>query len=141
MSSWKADPKQRHLAFGEFWDGILSNATAPMIMGKVQGPRGIPGSGVLSAGFVTITENVYYRWVFDAQFGDEVAFGFAGPASADVAAFWQQVGRERGLLSDNANRFLSWFWTDMTEKTADAVATRAAVLGVETIVLLSTWAR
>lgn len=140
MSSWNADPAERHIQFGEFWTGILNNVTAPVMMGKVQGPRGIPGSGTLSAGFVTVTENAYYRWVFDATEGDELAFSFAGPSSADVAAFWQQVGRERDLLSNNGNRFLSWFWTDMTEETADVVAARAAALGVQTIVLLSTWA-
>lgn len=140
ISNWHADPNERHLQFGTFWAGLLDNSTAPVIMGKLQGPRGIPGTGTLSAGFVTVTENAYYRWIFGATVGDELAFGFAGPSSLSVCQLWQGVGAERGLLSHNANRFLSWFWTQMTEKTADAVATRAAVLGVQTIVLLSTWA-
>eukprot|EP01048_Picozoa_sp_COSAG05_P020184 COSAG05_NODE_3364_length_2113_cov_2.916584_1_plen_568_part_10 len=140
ISNWLADPDERHLQFGTFWAGLLDNSTAPVIMGKVQGPRGIPGTGTFSAGFVTVTENAYYRWIFGATVGDEVAFSFAGPSSFSVAQFWQGVGAERGLLSHNPNRFLSWFWTQMTEESADVVATRAAVLGVQTIVLLSTWA-
>ena len=61
-----------------------------------QGPRGIPGSGSLSAGFVTVTANTYYRWIFDADERDELAFGFAGPSSPDVAALWTKVDRALG---------------------------------------------
>jgi hypothetical protein len=47
------------------------------MMGKLQGARGLPGTGVPSAGFVSVTANTHYKWMFDAVDGDELAFGFA----------------------------------------------------------------
>lgn len=84
--------------------------------------------------------NANYKWILAAEAGSELAYGFASESSLAVAALWHTVGQERGLLAETENRFLSWFWTDMTEHTADATAARAAALGVDTIVLLDTWA-
>ena len=110
-------------------------------MGKLQGPRGLLGTPACSAGFMSVSGNAYYKWIFDAAAGEELAFGFAPGGSAGsgaVAALWRGVGEERGLLTRNENRFLSWMWTQMTEASADDVAARAVRLGVQTIVLLST---
>ena len=41
LSTWSVPPSQRHLRFGLFWSGILTNATSPVIMGKIQGPMGV----------------------------------------------------------------------------------------------------
>lgn len=150
---------EKHLAFGEFWQGgLLSNTvdidggdggdqplplpaspSPALVMGKLQGPRANPGTTGASAGFMTITKNAYYKWIFYATVGDEVAFGIArGDALAGslaVSKLWRSVAAERGLLDlEKPNRFLSWLWTEVTEATADAVGARASVLGVETVV-------
>ena len=57
--AWHADPVERHLGFGEWWAGLLTNSTAPIVMGRLQGPRATPGptaiAGAPSAGFMTIS--------------------------------------------------------------------------------------
>lgn len=76
--------------------------------GRLQGPRGNPGTGEISAGFMTISTRSYYRFIFYAVEGDELSFGFAGPSSRDVAGLWMAVGRERGIgVTDHSNRFNS----------------------------------
>ena len=139
-SGWHADPVERHLAFGEFWSGILANTTAPVIMGRLQGPRGVPGTGEISAGFMTLSPRSYFRYLFYAEAGDQLAFGFAGPSSSDVAALWTGVAHEHGIaVLSAANRFNTFFWTDLTELSAPAAATRAQALGVETLMLMQDW--
>jgi hypothetical protein len=140
LAGWGGDPVERHLEFGAFWTGILENSTAPIMMGRLQGPRGNPGTGEISAGFMTISPRSYYRFLFYAQEGDELAFGFAGPSSREVANLWLTAGRERGIdLMAHTNRFNTFFWTEMTEDTAMAVAARATVLGVDTIMIDDSW--
>jgi hypothetical protein len=140
LTGWHADPVERHLAFGQFWGGILANATAPIMMGRLQGPRGVPGTGEISAGFMTLSSRSYFRYIFYAEPGDQLAFGFAGPGSSDVAALWMGVAREHEIaVLDSANRFNTYLWTDMTEASAPAAAARAQALGVETLMLMQDW--
>lgn len=106
LSGWHADPVEKHLEFGEFWNGILTNATAPVIMGRLQGPRGLPGTGEISAGFMTLSPRSYFRYIFYAEAGDALSFGFAGPTSAAVAALWAGVAHEHAISVLSAtNRF------------------------------------
>jgi hypothetical protein len=139
LRAWHADPVERHLAFGEFWQGLLSNDTAPVVMGKLQGAHALPASAGPSAGFMTITANGYYKYIFNAIEGDKLAFSFTGNASSDVAKTWQTVGMDQGVLQNNPQRFLSWLWTDFTEATASQVIERAKILGVDTVVILNDW--
>ena len=114
---WKGDPTEKHLAFGEFWSGILpsciptdGNCTSPTVMGKLQGPRSFggttAGSTLPSAGFVAITNHSYFRYIFYATTGDAVGITIA--PSQEVARVWMDMGRASGVLSDNPNRFKSW---------------------------------
>ena len=119
-------------------------APPPLVMGKLQGPRANPSSVGASAGYMTITKNAYYKWIFYATAGDELAFGIVpGDATAGslaVSKLWRTVAAERGLLDrPKPNRYLSWLWTDITEETADAIGARASVLGVDTVVALTSW--
>jgi beta-glucanase (GH16 family) len=132
-----ADPIEKHLAFGEFWSGILCNATAPIVMGRLQGPRGIPGTGEISAGFMTISPRSYFRYIFNVQEQDELAFGFAASSSADVAQLWTRVASARSIpVLNNANRFNTYVWADVSEATALAMGTRAVALGAQVLMLL-----
>eukprot|EP01047_Picozoa_sp_COSAG01_P135968 COSAG01_NODE_66297_length_270_cov_1.263158_1_plen_76_part_10 len=75
-------------------------------MGRLQGPRGIPGTGEISAGFMTISPRSYFRYIFNVQEQDELAFGFAASSSADVAQLWTRVASARSIpVLNNANRF------------------------------------
>ena len=78
LRRWDGDPDERHLMFGEWWAGLLDNSTAPIVMGKLQGPRAPPGPGALagapSAGFMTLSGRGYYKYIFYAEAGDAVAF-------------------------------------------------------------------
>lgn len=141
LAGWTVHPPDRHLQFGEFWSGLLSNATAPIVMGRLQGPRAIPGSAVASAGFIAVTAAAYYKWIFAASVGDELAFAVSDPRerSAGVAATWLSVASDREWPRPSPNRFLSWFWTDLTEAAHSAAGARAAVLGVDTVMLLNKW--
>ena len=139
LDSWSgADPVERHVAYGEFWHGILSNTTgAPVTMGRLQGPRGTPGTGEISAGFMTLSPRTYFRYVFYAEAGDELAFGFAGPASADVAALWIGVAAARNVpVLKNNNRFNSYVWADVSEANSAAIGQRAVGLGAQAVMLL-----
>ena len=111
LSDWHADPVEKNIEFGEYWQGLhLTNATAPIIMGKLQGPRSIPlqkGTATPSAGFIALTRNTYYKWMIRAREGDELGFSIvkSGSSSPDVARrTWMSAAGERGLLKDNPNR-------------------------------------
>ena len=80
------------------------------MMGKLQGPRGVPGTGTPSAGFMTVSRSGYYRWIIDATVGDELAFGVAGPTSLDVAAMWYAAGNF-GIILDDFSRVSQLFDT------------------------------
>jgi hypothetical protein len=119
-SNWHGDSVERHIMFPEFWLGILEscvptdgNCTSPTVMGKLQGPRGFgtdPGSTTLpSAGFVSITNHSFYKYMFYAVEGDAVGMTIA--PSADIGHIWMDIGRNAGVLFDNENRFKSWLWT------------------------------
>ena len=56
VSGWSVEPTDRHIQFGEYWRGTLANGLEPpLMMGKLQGPRGAPGTGVASAGFMSVS--------------------------------------------------------------------------------------
>ena len=64
----------RHLDI--FCADLLTNATAPLVMGKLMGPAGLRGLGpdglspaAPSAGFVTISRGTYYNGMFYATAG------------------------------------------------------------------------
>jgi hypothetical protein len=45
----------------------MDNASSPAVMGKLQGPFGTPGSSeTVAAGFMSIGNSTYYRYVFYA---------------------------------------------------------------------------
>jgi hypothetical protein len=138
IDDWTAVTDERHLMFGEYWQGLLDNSTAPVVMGKLQGPRGIPSTGATSSGFITISNNTYYKYAWFVDTSTKLAFTFAGPSSKDVASVWQAVGRAEGIEQKrNDNRYLTWIWTDADEMDMDLKAKRANVLGVEMIFLAS----
>ena len=144
-ADWHGDPIERHIEFGEFWSGILpsciptsGNCTSPTVMGKLQGPRSIGGVSTTippSAGFVSITNHSYYKYVFYAAEHDAVGVTIA--PSERVAKVWMEVGRASGVLYDNPNRFKSWLWTQGATGSTNGVfnAThwikRSLALGVE----------
>ncbi len=146
-ADWHADPVERHIAFGEFWSGILpscvptsGNCTSPTVMGKLQGPRSFGGlntaKGMLpSAGFVSITNHSYYKYIFYAAEGDAVGLTIA--PSERVAKVWMAIGRASGVLYDNPNRFKSWLWTQGATGSTNGVFNtshwieRSLALGVE----------
>ena len=67
VAGWAVPEGQRQLQFGEFWRGLLDeNTTSPLVMGKLQGPRGLLGTPACSAGFMSVSGNAYYKWIFDA---------------------------------------------------------------------------
>eukprot|EP01043_Picozoa_sp_COSAG02_P078434 COSAG02_NODE_17652_length_989_cov_0.860674_1_plen_245_part_10 len=107
ISSWTgADPVEKHLAFGEFWTGMdgMDNETNPPVMGKLQGPFGTPGSDTTTAaGFMSIGNTTYYRYIFYASPGQKLAFTFC--PTLRVAQTWIAVGKSQGLeMMNNPNR-------------------------------------
>lgn len=42
-SLWNGDPVEKHIAFGQFWTGVIDPGKSPIIMGKVQVRQGIRG--------------------------------------------------------------------------------------------------
>ena len=137
-TDWHGDPVERHLQFGEFWGGIRDPSATEIVMGKLSGRRAVPTTSSPSAGYVTVTKNTCYKWIFNAEPGDELALAFASQGPVAAAATWGVVGAQRGI-TENQNRFLSWMWTDLTEATVDVMGARAAVLGVDTLFILSKW--
>lgn len=116
------------------------------MMGKMQGPRAVPsqhGTATFSAGFITITSNAYFNKILEAEVGDAVAFALVNPGvdSYETARVWLDIAEdaELAIIPPRANRYLSWWWTELTEETADAVGTRALALGVDTVVILNKW--
>ena len=74
----------------------MGGARNPPVMGKLQGPLGTPGSNTtFAAGFMTLTNSSYYRYVFYARPGQRLAFAFC--RTLDVARTWVAVGRAAGL--------------------------------------------
>lgn len=59
-------------AFGEFWQGLVSGIHSPTIMGKLQGPIAKPGTARPSAGYISVSRNSYYKYIFYACVGDKV---------------------------------------------------------------------
>lgn len=119
--------EDRHLAFGLWWRGLINESApqSPLVMGKLQGPRALRGLAKpagASAGFVTVTNSSYYRYIFNAAPGAEVGFVYGATAGIDAA--WRSFGASRGVLaaSENPHRFSSWYWSDegITEANADA---------------------
>ena len=116
---WHGDPVERHISFGQFWTGIVpdcvptdGNCTAPTVMGRLQGPRWFGGTGEValpSAGFVSITNHSYYKYVFYAVTGDAVGVTIA--PSAEVGHVVKEIAKASGTFFDNPNRFKSWLWT------------------------------
>ena len=117
---WHGDPVERHIAFGQFWSGIVpdcvptdtGNCTAPTVMGRLQGPRWFGGTGEValpSAGFVSITNHSYYKYMFFAVAGDAVGATIA--PSAEVGHVVKEIAKASGTFFDNPNRFKSWLWT------------------------------
>ena len=111
LSDWNADAVEKNIEFGEFWQGLnLTNATTPIVMGKLQGPRSIPvqkGTATPTAGFIALTSNTYYKWMIRAREGDALGFSIvkSGSSSTDIARrTWMSAGEERGILKDNSNR-------------------------------------
>jgi hypothetical protein len=144
LSRWLgADPVEKHLAFGEYWHGMdgLDNVSAPVVMGKLQGPFGTPGSAEsVAAGFMSITNSSYYRYIFYAQKGQRLAFAFCPTLS--VAQLWKAVGESQGLsMMDNANRHKSWWWSDWSEANRAKYAKRARTMGIDILVNTGGWHR
>jgi hypothetical protein len=138
LAGWHADPVERHLRLGHFWQGMPSmrNETAPVVMGKIQGALGLRGLGgppAPTAGFVTISRNTYYDSIFYAEPGARLAFVFTPSEQRD--ALWQSIGRDEGVLDDVPARFLSWYWTDsaFSETTRATEVARAKALGAQVI--------
>jgi hypothetical protein len=53
----------------------MDNVTSPLVMGKLQGPYGTPGSAsTVAAGFLSLTNRTYYRYVFYAEVGNGARF-------------------------------------------------------------------
>ena len=150
-AKWKGDPVEKHLRFGEFWQGILpsciptdGNCTAPTVMGKIQGPRGFGGVGsatLPSSGFVSITNHSYYKYLFYATPNDSVGFTIA--PSDTVAKVWMDIGRAAGVLTNNDNRFKSWLWTQGNPGPSGGVfdkkhwVNRSLALGVQLLFISS----
>ena len=135
LSKWHADPHEKHIMFGEWWSGLLDNSTAPIVMGKLQGPRATPGQSALagapSAGFLTLSGRGYYKYLLYAEAGDAVAFtGCPTPEIADILASTAPVS-----AAPNPRRLDTWYWSgsDISEATmakyADfAVSVNATIL-------------
>ena len=135
LSEWRADPVEKHIMFGEWWSGLLDNSTAPVVMGKLQGPRATPGpaalAGAPSAGFMTLSDRGYYKYIFYAEAGDAVAFT-ACPTPV-VAAILAATAPTTAAVSPQRNDVWLWsgseFEESNREKWADlAVRVNATVL-------------
>ena len=104
--AWRADPVERHLGFGEWWTGLLTNSTASIVMGRLQGPRATPGptaiAGAPSAGFITLSRRGYYRYLFYAEEGDAVAF--TACPTPEVAAIVAAAAPPEGAPLSDARR-------------------------------------
>lgn len=142
ISGWTgADPVEKHLAMGEFWTGMdgMDNTTSPPVMGKLQGPFGTPGSNVTTAaGFMSIGNTTYYRYIFYATPGQKLAFAFC--PTLQVANTWIAVGKSQGLqMMNNPNRHKTWWWSAWTEATRESYAARAKKLGIDILVNTGNW--
>ena len=139
ISGWSgADPIEKHVAFGEFWTGMVGNAsTTPIVMGKLQGPYGTPGSqSTLAAGFMSLTNTTYYKYIFYAEAGQQLAFTVC--PTLDVADTWIAVGEDAGVEQlDNPNRHKTWWWTPWTEASRKLHAARAKRMGID--ILVNSW--
>eukprot|EP00041_Stephanoeca_diplocostata_P019095 m.405729 g.405729 ORF g.405729 m.405729 type:complete len:1069 (-) comp21209_c0_seq2:189-3395(-) len=141
ITAWHADPVERHIAFGEFWQGIVSDMLSPTIMGKLQGPISKPGAGQPSAGYMSVSRNSYYKYIFYADVSDKVVFTYlpAGRRFRPSDA-WMAVAADIHLV-ENPNRFLTWLWTDsdFTEQTRSAYASKAKNMGVDMVMATGGW--
>ena len=121
LDRWKVTAaSNRIVAFAELWAGLIDDrSTAPLIMGKLQGPRGLRGlppptpsmssasvTPSLSAGFLTLSSRGYYRYLFGCSEGDTVGF-VLGPTDK-IDADWLAVARVKHMLQNNPHRFASW---------------------------------
>ena len=145
MSHWRADPEQKHVRFGHFWQGILHNTTAPLVMGRLQGALGLRGlSGpqseeAPSAGFLTISPGTLFDTVYFAKVGARLGFTFT-PTERRVDVV-EEVRKAEGLPDKSPRRFLSWYWTppDTFNETSRArISARIRKLGAQLAFITST---
>jgi hypothetical protein len=137
-SEWHADPVEKHLAFGEFWTGVIDPTKAPLVMGKLQGAVALPQTGEASSGYVTVSSRSYYRYIFYAQPGDTVVFGWVG-SPGRPASVWQAVATDMAIAPPSANRHHTWLWAfDFNEDTAEQYADIGTALGVD-VLMASGW--
>jgi hypothetical protein len=113
-SDWLVPAADRHLMFGEFFTGVLDNRTShPLVMGRLQGPWGIPSvsPAPMSAGFITIGATSYYNAVLNVTASDAPLLGFTIAPTAAVPSVWTAVAKQQGIEVDNPHRFYSWYWS------------------------------
>eukprot|EP00937_MAST-01D_sp_MAST-1D-sp2_P002385 g2385.t1 len=140
LGSWTADPTEKHLAYGEWWAGLLDNASAPIVMGRLQGPRATPGPAALggapSAGFLTLSRRGYYRYVFYAEQGDALAFT-ACPTPELAGAVRAATPSS---FAPSPQRFDTWLWSgaDFSEATRAQYAAFAQAVNAS-IVIANDW--
>ena len=100
-AAWRVSAK--HIRFGALWSGVINETAAatPLVMGRLQGPRGLLPNGHVgpSAGYVTVSRRSCYRYIFNAQPGDELGFVFGPTETIDAA--WQAYGKSRGVLAQS----------------------------------------
>ena len=136
-ANWATPRPDAHIAFGQFWQGVLDNRTThPLVMGKVMGPYGIPaasfsGEAPVSAGFVTLGRGCYYNTLFATEASDRPQLAFAAGATDAIPETWMAIAREQGMLQDNPHRFATWMWTPVTEHDKETMVARAKALGAQ----------
>lgn len=161
--NWSIHAVNQHVKFGLYWLGTeLDNTTThPLVMGKLQGPLGLPlqffgsvhtAGAPQAAGFVTISRNTYYNTIFGRNFAASTFTGSTSPissandiaftvcASANVAKTWETIARDAGIFVDNPNRFASWYWgsSAFSEGTRAVDTSRALSLGADLLFLMGT---
>jgi hypothetical protein len=140
VSKWNGDAHEKHIMFGEWWSGLLDNSTAPIVMGKLQGPRALPGpaalSGAPSAGFMTLSGRGYYKYIFYAEAGDAVAFtACPTPELTSIIAATAPAS-----AAPNPRRLDTWYWSgsDVSESTVAKYADLALSVNA-TILVAMEW--
>lgn len=132
-SQWTADPVEKHLAFGQFWTGLIEADKAPTVMGKVQGAVALPLTNEATSGFVTISSRSYFRYIFYAEPNDELAFGWVD-APGRPEQLWQAVASDKGIAPPSSNRHHTWLWAmDFNEESSTQYIEIGKALGIDVL--------